>query len=393
MNQRLLHTPDGVRDIYGDELARKQKIEHSINDTIHSFGYNSIQTPTFEFFDIFSSNAGTTHSREWFKFFDREGNTLVLRPDITPSIARAAAKYFTEDDSVIRLCYKGNVFNNNTSYQGRLKESTQLGAELIGDASADADSEVIALVVECLRAIGLSDFQISIGHADIYKGLIEAAGFDEDAIEAISTLIENRNIFGVEEFLDAQGITGDLKRLFDLVCHMYTSPDDWKGLLEAAESYPVIAAALKRLSEVNDILKIYGVDRYVSFEPGLMSYNDYYTGVIFSGYTYGSGEPVVNGGRYDTLLHSFGKDAPAIGFAFTVDQLMLATSRQEINMGDAKKKHLIIYHPSQRINAIHLAGELRNAGETVILMVCKEDQNPDELKKDAGTNVTVTTLS
>ena len=100
-----------------------------IRDSLKGYGYHPIQTPTFEFFDIFGKEIGTTPSKELYKFFDREGNTLVLRPDMTPSIARAAAKYFMDEDMPIRLCYMGNTFINNSSYQGRLKESTQLGAE------------------------------------------------------------------------------------------------------------------------------------------------------------------------------------------------------------------------------------------------------------------------
>ena len=134
MRRELLHTPEGVRDIYNGECDKKQRIEQELHQTFLSFGYHTIQTPTFEFFDVFNREIGTIPSKDLYKFFDREGNTLVLRPDMTPSIARAAAMYFGEETMPIRLCYAGNIFINNNSYQGRLKESTQLGAELIGDA-------------------------------------------------------------------------------------------------------------------------------------------------------------------------------------------------------------------------------------------------------------------
>lgn len=91
MSKQLLHTPEGVRDIYGKEYLRKQEVESRLHDCIHLYGYEDIQTPTFEFFDVFSKEIGTTPSRELYKFFDKEGNTLVLRPDFTPSIARCAA--------------------------------------------------------------------------------------------------------------------------------------------------------------------------------------------------------------------------------------------------------------------------------------------------------------
>ena len=103
MNKKLVHTPEGVRDIYGEEYAKKLRIESLIMENIRSYGYEDIQTPTFEFFDVFSKEVGTTPSRELYKFFDKEGNTLVLRPDFTPSIARCAAKYFPETDVPVRF--------------------------------------------------------------------------------------------------------------------------------------------------------------------------------------------------------------------------------------------------------------------------------------------------
>ncbi len=134
MKRKLLHTPEGVRDIYNEECEIKQVLKERLKRTMGQYGYHIIQTPTFEFFDIFGKEIGTTPSKELYKFFDREGNTLVLRPDITPSVARAAAKYFSDIDMPIRLYYMGNTFTNNSSYQGRLKENTQLGGE-IGRAS------------------------------------------------------------------------------------------------------------------------------------------------------------------------------------------------------------------------------------------------------------------
>lgn len=155
MKNILLHTPEGVRDIYGNELAGKEHIEQVIDRKLSSFGYESIETPTFEFFDVFSKEIGTTPSKELYKFFDKEGNTLVLRPDFTPSIARCAAKYYMDETQPIRFCYKGNTFINAGSLQGKLKEITQMGAELMNDDSVEADAEMIALVVESLLQTGL----------------------------------------------------------------------------------------------------------------------------------------------------------------------------------------------------------------------------------------------
>lgn len=362
MKNKLLHTPEGVRDIYNGECEKKLVLQEQLHQALKSYGYHDIQTPTFEFFDIFGKEIGTTASKELYKFFDREGNTLVLRPDITPSIARSAAKYFADEDMPIRLCYMGNTFINNNSYQGRLKECTQIGAELIGDNTVDADAEMISLVVNALKASGLREFQISIGHADILSGMMEAAGLDDEQEARMRELIANKNFFGVEEEMEEAAIDCHLKELFGLIGKIYDSAADFAEARALTHHYPKISHALKRLEELDDVLKIYGVDKYVSFELGMLSSYSYYTGIIFAGYTFGSGEMIAKGGRYDKLLPYFGKDAPSIGFAVTVDRLMAALDRQKIEIPISGSNILIVYRAAEQKRAIESAMELRRSG-------------------------------
>lgn len=375
MQNKRLHTPEGVRDIYNDECEKKHYILDRMRQVIQSYGYRFIETPTFEFFDIFGQEVGTTPSKDLYKFFDREGNTLVLRPDMTPSIARAASKYFPIETEPVRLCYEGNVFINNNSYQGRLKESTQLGVEFIGENSVDADGEIIALVVNNLKAAGLEQFQISIGHADLFRQLMKAADFDAEAEETLLDLILNKNFFGVDEFLERHQVTDDLRSLFSMLGKMYASPKEWAGMKEIALRFPGVADALSYLQELYELLEVYDVTKYVSFELGLISSYSYYTGILFSGYTFGSGEPIVKGGRYDGLLSYFGKEAPAIGFALMVDQLLLALERQKIAISAGQEAEIILYTPQQRKIAATTAEELRNAGKIVRLHLMNLDSH------------------
>ena len=149
--QKILHTPEGVRDIYSKECEQKLVLQEKLHAMIRSYGYQDIETPTFEYFDVFSKEIGTTPSRELYKFFDRDGNTLVLRPDFTPSIARAASKYFRNSPAAVRLAYLGNTYINSSSYQGRLKETTQIGGELIGIPRRSTDDRGWALLMEKFR--------------------------------------------------------------------------------------------------------------------------------------------------------------------------------------------------------------------------------------------------
>ena len=192
--KKLLHTPEGVRDIYNVECGKKLALESRLKKVFHMYGYHDIQTPTFEYFDVFRKEIGTIPSRELYKFFDKEGNTLVLRPDFTPSIARAAATLFQEEQLPIRLCYTGSTFVNHSSYQGRLRETTQMGAELLGDDSVEADAEMLALVIESMLTIGLKEFQLTVSNVDFLQSLIEDADLDEDARERVRELITNRKI-------------------------------------------------------------------------------------------------------------------------------------------------------------------------------------------------------
>ena len=223
--EQKLHTPEGVRDIYNRECETKLTLQQKLSTVLHLYGYQDIQTPTFEYDDVFRKEIGSTSTKELYRFFDREGNILALRPDITPSVARAAATLFEGEDLPIRLCYIGNTFINHSSYQGRLKENTQMGAELIGLDSVEADAEMIAMVVDGLKKTGLTEFQVNIGHIDFIQSLLESTGLEEEEKEEIRELITNRNYFGVEEILDNRSVKGSVKDAFRIQLNRYTTDE------------------------------------------------------------------------------------------------------------------------------------------------------------------------
>ena len=358
MSKPLVHTPEGVRDIYGEEYLRKLMVEEKLHHSLRSYGYQDIQTPTFEFFDVFSREIGTTPSRELYKFFDKEGNTLVLRPDFTPSMARCAAKYFMDETLPIRFSYLGNTFTNTSNLQGKLKEVTQLGAELIQEPSVEADGEMIALMVEALKSSGLEDFQVSIGQVEYFKGICSQAGLDEETEDELRDYISSKNFFGAQELLERKAIRRDY-------CEILLKVNDLFGSAEALQRAKELVSnerslqAVERLEELYRVLCEYGVERYVSFDLGLLSKYHYYTGVIFKAYTYGVGDAVAKGGRYDNLLKYFGKEAPAIGFVIVVDDLLEALARQKKVPRLRADGVLIIYEEGRFRDALKKAKELR----------------------------------
>lgn len=374
--KRLVHTPEGVRDIYGKEYASKLHIQNMFHEKLRSFGYQDIQTPTFEFFDVFSSEIGTTPSKELYKFFDKDGNTLALRPDFTPSIARSAAKYFMDEMIPLRFCYCGNNYINTDNLQGKLKETTQMGAELIGDSSAEADAEMIALLIEGLRNVGLQEFQVSVGQIDYFKGLCAQANLDEDTELELRELISNRNAFGAEELLRGKGI--DEESITDLmkVNEFFGSVDMLDEALKIANNTRSVAA-IERLKNVYELLKMYGVEQYVSFDLAMISKYNYYTGVTFGAYTYQAGSAIAKGGRYDNLLEKFGKPSPATGFVVMIDDLMNAMSRQRICPTPENKNVLLIYTSDMK-KAMDTATAYRKDGYATVMMKQEKDKDAYE---------------
>lgn len=361
MENGRIHTPDGVRDIYGGECTKKTALQSVINKVFYLYGYQNIETPTFEFFTTYDDASGSVKSGEMFKFFDRDNHTLVLKPDETPAIARCVAKYFIDDELPIRLCYLERTFNNNYNYRGRLKEATQTGAELIGDASPDADAEMIAMVIRSLMESGLTEFQVELGQVEFFKGLLEEAGMDGETEEQLRLLIENKNYLGVEELVMAQAVSAELKQVFLKLPKLFGSLEQIQSIRTLTKNKRALKA-VSRLKQVHDILKLYGLSEYVSYDLGMLSQYQYYTGIIFKAYSYGTGDYIVNGGRYDKLLNQFGKDEPAVGFAISVDELMLALSRQQIDVPVSMVNTMILYEEASRQSAIRLANHLRSMG-------------------------------
>lgn len=367
MQRKLVHTPEGVRDIYGGEYAKKLLLEEKIHSVFCSYGYQDIQTPTFEYFDVFSKEIGTTPSKDLYKFFDKEGNTLVLRPDFTPSIARCAAKYFIDESRPLRFCYQGNAFSNTSELQGKLKEVTQMGSELIGDDSVQADAEMAAMIIEALLATGLSEFQVSIGQVDYYKGICEEAGLSEKMELELREFISLKNYFGAEDFLIQKNVPEQYRSILLKSAELFGGVEILEEAKESVTS-PRAIAAIERLESIYQVLCIYGVERYVSFDLGMLSKYNYYTGVIMKAYTYGVGDAIVTGGRYDRLLGCFGKEKPAIGFMIVIDDLMSAISRQKLAIETKKKVSVITYRPDTFAAALKEAQEIRSAGGTVELI-------------------------
>ncbi len=391
MKQQNLHTPDGVRDIYSVEYRKKNELENKLQKVFGLYGYHNVQTPMFEYFDVFGKEVGTIPSKELYKFFDREGNTLVLRPDITPSIARMATTLYDTEKLPIRLCYKGNTFINHSSYRGRLHETTQAGAELIGLDSVEADAEMVAMAVESLKEVGLGDFQIHIGNVEFFESFIAETGLDKERELKLREFISNRNYFGVEELLQSANTKETTKAAFRVLPELIGGVEILREAKKYALNFRTIEA-LKRLDALYELLTAYGVEKYITFDLSMSGTYGYYTGIIFRGYTYGTGDAIVKGGRYDHLLEKFGKASPSIGFVIVVDELLNAFARQKLPIPYKNKNTFILYDANRQAEAIKLAKEFRANGKPTELVLKREDKKIEEYISCAKQNLCVSMM-
>lgn len=323
-----LHTPEGVMDYLPDACMAKRDIENRMTAAFESYAYRFIQTPAFEYHDLYTGISGDISSEKLFKFFDAQGHILALRGDVTTSIARVIATKWRKSELPARVCYVADAFRYNGSASTLPSEFTQAGIELIGDGSAQADAEVLIVTIEALLRAGLDAFQIDIGQVEFFKGLAAQVGLDEEDFEKIRMLIDHKDSLGIADIVEAYDVDPEIKHLMCQMPELFGGSDvllnaDCEKLNSRSK------AALTNLREIYDIICACGLEQYVSIDLGMLQSIDYYTGVIFKGFTYDVGFAVCGGGRYDALLRNFGADREAVGMAISVTRVLSAMQRQK----------------------------------------------------------------
>ncbi|MHB8170189.1 MAG: ATP phosphoribosyltransferase regulatory subunit [Thermincolia bacterium] len=355
--------PTGVRDILPEEAWRKRQLEDKFYRVFRSWGYQEVLTPTFEYYQAMVTGEDAKQEDNMYKFLDRKGQILSLRPDMTTPIARLAATRLKESPLPLRLCYLANVFSHEDPQVGRQREYFQAGVELLGSTGGEADAEVIAVAVEALKASGLQEFQIHIGQIEVFNGLMEELGINQEVKEKVKEAIGNKNFVGVEEYLEGSNLSRERR---EEIVRLITFHGG-KEVIE--EGYRVTGnnrarLALENLAEVYDTLESYGVAGNVAVNLGVLRGFDYYTGLVFEGYSSALGFPICGGGRYDGLLGQFGYPCPATGFAIGVDRVLLALGKQGVEGGQVTDC-LIVYEESMKTKALVKARELREQGLVV----------------------------
>lgn len=366
MDSLRRYIPDGARDILFNDCRGKVEAINKLRKLYLSKGFMEIMSPTLEFYDVFCGDNTLIGQEKMYKLFDSMGRILVLRPDMTIPIARIAATKLKDMEHPIRICYSGNIFRVNEIYNGKNSEITQSGIEILGAGNQKADLEVIVTAIEALIAVGIEKFEIELGQAEFFRGLVEDTNLNSDEMDILKGFVENKNFNALGEFIDCRE-TAMGKANADALKSL---PELFGGMeiLDKARNITNNRRALKAVDSITEIcekLKKIGFTKYISIDLGMIQHIHYYTGITFRGYVSGVGVNILSGGRYDNLTVQYGKTMPAVGFAVDIDNIMTAIDKQKTGM-DGVKNGVLLYFDTKYIDtAYKLSTALGRSGYTV----------------------------
>ena len=336
--------PEGVRDLLFADTAAWRGMEAVLRQTVAAWGYREITLPTFEYADTLATDVGAQIDAEMYRFFDRHGRTLALRPDMTLPTARVVGTRLYDYPLPLRLSYVGSVFRHEPPRAGRQHEFSQVGVELMGAPGSAADAESVALAVAALRAVGLPQFRITVGHVGFFRGLLAALALPDWLAARFREAVDRKAEAELGLLLNEASNLPPIARRAVLALPRLTGD---AGVLIEAEGACLNATMMQALSELRamaELLAAYGVADAVSYDLAEVRDLDYYTGITFEGFAPGLGFNTISGGRYDDLVSHFGPPLPAVGWALTLDRVLLARELQGLTLPEPTVDVLLSAH-------------------------------------------------
>ena len=321
---------------------RVRRLEKTLLAALARWGYQEVIPPTFEYLDVLSAGLEPEVIENCYKFTDRTtGRILLLRPDVTAQIARIVAMGMLGPELPLRLCYRTTVFRYEPEHAGRDREIFQVGAELIGVDDVSTDGEILALMVECLQELGLSDFRISLGHVGFFKGLLARTGMSWEGRKRAEQAAARKDLPRLEEILRAERLPNKEARAILEAPGLYGREEVLKRGRALAGGHRELEAALERLTQVYRLLVANGMKEHLVLDLGEFRGFDYYDGIAFDVFAQGVGYELGGGGRYNHLIGQFGRAIPSTGFAFNVDRLFQAVEGLDDGMPRAQADVLV----------------------------------------------------
>ena len=364
MNRWLL--PEDIADVLPAEARKVETLRRNILDLYQSYGYELVAPPILEFLDSLLTGTGSDLNLQTFKLVDQlSGRTLGLRADITPQVARIDA-HLLNREGVTRLCYAGSVAHARTPVGSTAREELQLGAEIYGCATWQADLEAITLLLKTLSLAGLDQVYLDLSHAGILNGILAQENLPIAEIETLYGFLQSKDrprLSGWAQSLPEQ----TAKALLALTELNGPCAEVLSNAKKALPQTPEVKEALAQLAHLIDSANDLSQGLELSIDLADLRGYQYHSGVMFAAYVEKLPQPIARGGRYDQVGKAFGRARPATGFS--LDLLTLASLSP-----NPKPKNAILapwdndVQLKQSIDALRQAGEVviqQNAGESM----------------------------
>ncbi len=356
MNRWLL--PEDIADVLPAEARKVESLRRALLDLYQSYGYELVSPPILEFLDSLLTGTGSDLNLQTFKLVDQlSGRTLGLRADITPQVARIDA-HLLNRAGVTRLCYAGSVAHARTPVGSSAREELQLGAEIYGCATWEADLEAITLLLKTLSVAGLKKVYLDLSHAGIIAGILDGQNLDKETIEALYGLLQSKDRPRLSQW--ATCLPADIAQALMALTEL--NGPCAEVLANAKKSLPNHAAIEQALADLERLVSAtakLSTNVELSVDLADLRGYQYHSGVMFAVYVDQFPQPIARGGRYDHVGQAFGRSRPATGFS--LDLLTLA------NLSSLNVRRTAIIAPWIEDAALDQEIEkLRDSGEVVI---------------------------
>lgn len=328
-----LALPPGMRDLLPPRVRQRRAIARTVSSAFQRYGYEPVVPPAFERESVVARGVGGAARRELVRFLDPDhGEVLVLRPDVTPQVARIVATHYRDVQTPVRLSYEGSVVRRPAGRASRQRQVSQAGVECVGWASPEADVEVIVATARALEDCGLRDVMIELSHAGALQPWIDRV--PEALRERVADAVAARDVATWSALLSGEDALRDAIARVSALAGEASSLGAWRDALDGE-----VGATL---ATILDALAAEGLGDRLLLDLGELRGRGYYTGVFFEFLCDGSGAPVAAGGRYDALLRRYGVDRPATGAAIDLEGLESALARRGVTPADTDAERVLV---------------------------------------------------
>ncbi|MCF1182961.1 ATP phosphoribosyltransferase regulatory subunit [Marichromatium gracile] len=376
MNEERWLLPAGIEEVLPPQAQVIEGLRRELLDLYAGWGYDLVIPPFIDYLDSLLTGTGQDLDLQTFKLTDQvSGRLLGVRSDMTPQVARMDAHHLRRDVPQ-RLCYLGTVLRTRDDGFGGTRSPLQLGAEIYGHGGVESDIEILRLIMLTLRAAGIEESYLDLGHVGIFRGLARQAGLDAAQEHALFDALQRKAVPEVEQLIGGFGVHGAAADMLVALAELNGADALVRAEQVLSRADEPVQAALDDLRRIAEGLQRWLPEVGVHYDLAELRGYRYKTGAVFAAFVPGWGLEVARGGRYDDIGRVFGRARPAVGFSADLKELL----RHGRGLEQRYRVDAPVLAPADPDPALRAEIErLRAAGRRVVEALPGVEQDPRQL--------------